>query len=384
MNIALVIYRAQIARGGAERYVHDLSLALKERGHRVTVLASCGEAAQGVAFVQIGANGVTRNSRYRRFCANIESHLQGNRYDIVHACLPIPSCDVYHAHSGIESLTLRDGHLRQATMPRQAIAKVFNRLNRKRNAFAQVEAELIHSASSPLVLCLSNRERDEAIQMFPAAKARILTLYSYPDDARFTLDDVVALRRKVRKQLSLDDAQTMFLFIGNNFVRKGLAIAIRAIGAMKDPRCMLYVAGEGDTHHYSEIALHCGAVGRVMFLGKTDSVRDLLAAADALVLPTRAEPFGMVVVEAMLMGVPPIVSEVAGASEIIESGRNGFVIADPTDVKTWAETMTKLTDRAFREKLADVCLEQRDRFSYDHHIDSIEAIYQSRKSRKNA
>lgn len=384
MNIALVIFRAQIERGGAERYVNDLSLALTQRGHRVTVLASCGNAAPGVAFIRVPASGLTRTRRYRRFCANVDHELKANRFDIVHSCLPIPSCDVYHAHSGIESLTIRSDHLRHESLSKQAFAKLGSSLNRKRRAYVEMETSLIQSASAPVVLCLSNRERDEARQLFPAAKDRFTTLYSLPNDSNFRLDDSREIRKRMRKQLNLDDAQTMFLFIGNNFARKGLATAIRALGKMTDPQAMLYVAGEGDAHWYSEIALKAGAVGRVMFLGKTDNVRELLAAADALVLPTRAEPFGMVIVEAMLMGVPPIVSRVAGASEIIDSGRNGFVIESPTDVEAWSGTMSQLTNRPLRNQLAKACLSERDRFSYEHQVDTIESIYRQRKSGNKA
>lgn len=384
MNIALVIFRAQVHRGGAERYVNDLAIALKDRGHRVTILASSGEAPEGVAFVRIGASGLTRKAKYLRFCSNVEQHLQANRYDIVHSCLPIRTCDVYHAHSGIESLSLRDGHLKHTALTKQVVTKFSNQLNAKRKAFAEMEASMLASALPPTVLCLSNRERDEAKLMFPTSREQFVTLYSFPNDARFGLKDVAATRKRMRKQLSLGGTQTMFLFIGNDFERKGLATAIRAIGLMKDPCCMLYVVGEGDTHHYSNLALRCGAVGRVMFLGKSDNVRELLAAADALVLPTRSEPFGMVVVEAMLMGVPPVVSRVAGASEIIEDGRNGFVIDDPTNAQTWADAMTKLTAPSLRESLSKICLEQRERFSYENHLKALETIYSARKSRKNA
>lgn len=381
MNIALIIFRAQIERGGAERYVHDLSIALRNRGHKLAILASRGEAPEGVDFVRIGAHGLSRTSQYSRFCRNLHRHLESNRYDIVHACLPVPQCDIYHAHSGIESLTLRDRHLMQTSLPRQAVSKLFNSINPKRRAFAKVESGLINSASPPIVLCLSNRECEAARQAFPSAKEQFLTLYSFPDDARFPLDDVDVLRKRMRKQLGLDDAQTMFLFVGNSFERKGLATAIWALGQLKDPRAMLYVVGEGNIHRYTEIALHSGAMGRVMFTGKVEDVRSFFAAADAMVLPSLAEPFGMVVVESMLMGVPPIVSRIAGASEIVRQDHDGIVIDDVNDVSAWSAAMSRLTDRTFRDALAGACMDQRDRFSYQHHVDTLEAIYRERKSR---
>ncbi len=381
MNIALVIFRAEIERGGAERYVRDLSVALTEHGHRVSVLASTGQTAPGVEFVRIGAHGVSRTVRYRRFCRNLERHLDEHRYDIVHACLPVPRCDVYHTHSGLESISLRDGHLKEPTLARQAASKLFASINRKRRAFADVEAKLINSTQPPIVLCLSNRERDAAISMFPAARDRFQTLYSIPDDNKFSVTDVLSLRQEMRRQLGLDDAQTMFLFVGNDFERKGLATAIRAIGRMSDPRSMLYVVGKGDTRKYTEIALKAGAVGRVMFAGRSSNVRNFFAAADATVLPTRSEPFGMVVVESILMGVPPIVSRIAGASEVLSNGLDGFVIDDPSDVPAWAAAMNQLTVRDFRDTLAQACLGQRDRFSYARHVAALEAIYRDCKTR---
>lgn len=381
MDIALVIFRAQVERGGAERYANDLSIALSERGHNVTLIASRGEAPAGVAFVRLGASGISRSAQYARFCRNVVRHLDDNQYDIVHACLPVPRCDIYHAHSGIESLTLRDGHLAQPTLSRQTVSKLLNRINRKRHAFARVESALINSGAPPTVLCLSNREREAARQAFPSAKEQFLTLYSFPDDARFTLDDVKALRKQMRKQLGLSDAQTMFLFVGNSFERKGLSTAIRALGKHDDPNAMLYVVGEGDTHKYTEIALRAGAMGRVMFTGQVDNVRGFFAAADATLLPSHAEPFGMVVVESILMGVPPIVSRIAGASEVVRDGHDGIVIDDSNDVGAWVDAMKRISDRTFRDTLSAACLEERERFSYQHHVDTLEAVYRERKSR---
>lgn len=375
LNIAMVIRRAEPDAGGAEHYLAQLCRSLSTRGHVVTVLAARGREIDGTTLIRLGSSGLTRTAQYHRFCRNVTDHLSRTSYDVVHAFLPVPECSLYHAHAGIESLALRDGHLRKPTLGRQALAKFLNRINRKRKSFADVESMLFHAPKPPITICLSNRERDAAMQMFPEAKDRFVSLYSLPDDVDFHPDDVASRRKAMRKRLGLSESQTMFLFIGNDFSRKGLSTAIKALGRINDPLATLYVIGRGDTHRYSEIALKAGAAGRVLFVGMSHEVAEFLTAADALVLPSRFEPFGMVVIEALLMGVPPIVSAAAGSSEVIRHEQNGLIVESATDPQPWAEAMTRLTNRALRDNLASNCIADRERFSYQQHVDAIVGLY---------
>jgi UDP-glucose:(heptosyl)LPS alpha-1,3-glucosyltransferase len=375
MNIALVIFRAQPERGGAERYVDQLGHALAARGHKVTMLASkLGDIGE-LPGMKISAAGVTRTARYRRFLLNLERHLAANKYDIVHAGLPVKHCDVYQAHSGLEATSLRESHLIKTTLAGQATSMLGNKINPKRRAFARVEALLLNGPKPPVTICLSQRERLQAEQQFPSAKAQLVVLPDMPDDSAFPIDNLAERRRLARKSLGLSVDQTMFLFVGQDFRRKGLATAIRALGKLNDPHSVLYVLGHGDIEQYSDVALKAGVVGRVLFAGRVDDVARFMTAADAFVLPTRYEPFGMVVVEAMLMGVPPIVSGIAGASEVIDDGRTGFVVANPDDVDAWAAAMRRLSDRTLREQMSVACLADRAQFSFSAHVDAIERIY---------
>lgn len=375
MHVAFVIFRAEPGRGGAERYVDHLGHALVARGHRVSVLASKIGDVGHLEGVRVGAAGVTRTARYRRFLNNLERHLHANQYDVVHACLPVKHCDVYHAHAGLEATSLRESHRIKSTLAGQATSMIGNKVNRKRRAFAAIEATLLNGPNPPITLCLSDRERLIAERLFPSAKGKLVTLHSAPDDAKFVSDDLPKRRERARKQLGVGEDQTVFLFVGQDFRRKGLATAIRALGQLRDPHAVLYVVGGGDVAAYSKVAVQADVCGRVLFAGTTTDISPFLAAADGLVLPSRYEPFGMVAVEAMLMGVPPIVSGVAGASEVIAEDRTGSVVADPLDVAGFAAAMRKISDSATRERFSAACLAERPRFSYSAHVDAIEAIH---------
>jgi UDP-glucose:(heptosyl)LPS alpha-1,3-glucosyltransferase len=373
VNIAFVLFRAEPQRGGAERYAIDLAKRLAARGHRLTIIAKTFGDIDRLDRHPIRCAGVTRWHSYNRFLVAVDTHLKATRYDIVHSFLPINQCDVYHAQAGLEGLALRDGHLLRPTAWSRFVAQATRSLNRKRARFAVVERQLIEKPKSPITIVLSKRERDDALKFFHADPARLVAMYNGIDTARFPLDALAERGRKMRQQFRLADSDPLLVFIGNDFHRKGLDTAIRGLGQMKNTRAQLLVVGSDKPDKYVQIAVKSGAVGRVLFVGATDQVADYLAAADVLVLPTRFEPFGMVVVEAMLMGVPPIVSKAAGASEVVRSGTDGFIVDSINDPQAWCAAIEKTI--ASRESMSAACLARRAEFDFETHVRDIEAVY---------
>jgi glycosyltransferase involved in cell wall biosynthesis len=78
---------------------------------------------------------------------------------------------------------------------------------------------------------------------------------------------------------------------------------------------------------------------RVQLLGHRRDVPALLAANDAFVHPSREEPFGISILEAMAAGLPPIAYREAGRAEVI---REGGLLAEPGDVAALADAMSRL------------------------------------------
>ncbi len=87
-----------------------------------------------------------------------------------------------------------------------------------------------------------------------------------------------------------------------------------------------------------------GITNRVIFLGKQDSVAELLACADLLLLPSATESFGLVALEAMASGVPVVATRAGGLPEVIEDGVTGH-LGEIGDVEAMAEMgVSILTD----------------------------------------
>ncbi|QDT15483.1 glycosyltransferase family 4 protein [Alienimonas californiensis] len=114
----------------------------------------------------------------------------------------------------------------------------------------------------------------------------------------------------------------------------------------------LLVAGSGsELPSLRAAAERDGLADSIRFLGQTDRVPELLAAADLLVAPTFYEPYGQGVHEALCRGVPALVTETAGVAERYPADLRDLLLPDPPDAATLAARLRAW--RANRAELAE-------------------------------
>lgn len=379
MKVALVILHADPARGGAERYTVDLAHALVARGHDVSVLATTFAAVDpAVRRVRLDAAAPTRLGKYLRFLDALDAHLDGasGAYDVVHAMLPVRRCDVYHPHAGVAAEAVARGHAKHADPIRRALAKLANRLNRKRRQFAAVERALLTGSSPPVVLCLSAYVKRSVRAHYPSLPDdRLAMLFNATDLAKFDPATRADAGRAVRERFKLGPDKVVALMIAQDFERKGLREAIAAVGRVDDPRLVLLVVGKQDARAYVRLAEQGRALGRIIFAGPTDDPYAFYQAADFFVLPTRHDPCSLVVLEALAMGVPVISTVQNGACEIMRDGEHGFVLPDPRDVDRLAGAMRAMLHDGTRRRMREACLALRPALAYERHVDELLRIY---------
>ncbi len=371
MKIALVTMRTDPARGGAERYTVDLAAALVREGHDVSMLASSFDGSPpGFRRVTLDARGLTRVARYDRFLDALDAHLAAESYDIVHAMLPVRRCDVYHPHAGIARATT-------------ATDSLFSRLfNRRRGRVAAVERALLESEKPPVVLCLSDYVRSAARHWYTLDESLMPILFNGVDTRTFDPLSPVrgGVRDTARAAYRFGDDQSVALFIGQDFERKGLGEAIAALSRLRGTspaadRMLLLVVGKQRARRYQWLARRLGVERQVLNAGPTMDPYAVYRACDFLVLPTKHDPCSLVVLEALAMGVPVISTRFNGATEIMVDGTHGFVLGDPGDVAALAEAMRRLLDPALRRRMSQACLGLRPRLAYEHHLRTLLGIY---------
>ena len=318
---------------------------------------------------RMAAGGATRLRRYLTFLDSLDAHLADNKYDIVHAMLPVRQCDVYHPHAGIAVETIGSG---------SALSRLANRFNRKRQHFATVERELIEESSRTVVLCLSDYVKQTALRHYQQIdQSRLVKLFNGIDLQRFDPTARPEAGTQLRKKLGISQQQIVALMLAQDFERKGLKEAILALARTADRRLILLVGGRDDPAPYWRLAASAGMAEQVCFAGATDDPYAFYRAADFFVLPTRHDPCSLVVLEALAMGVPVISTIFNGACEIMPAGEAGMVLKDPADLPALETAMRTMLDPLQRRRMADQSLALRPVLSQQTHLDKLEQAYQS-------
>jgi glycosyltransferase involved in cell wall biosynthesis len=118
-----------------------------------------------------------------------------------------------------------------------------------------------------------------------------------------------------------------------------------------------------------------GLDGKVILLGEQESVPDLIRAVDVVLVPSWAEPFGRVVLEAMAMRTPVISTDIGGPPEIIVDGENGL-LAPPYEPAPWADAVEAvLDDPELRERLVEHGWRTAQTFDRTTYVEHVLAVY---------
>jgi N-acetyl-alpha-D-glucosaminyl L-malate synthase BshA len=216
------------------------------------------------------------------------------------------------------------------------------------------------------ITSVSHYLKDETVQRFRVPEERIEVIPNFVDP---TLYD--RRRYPCRKQAILRTDEKLVMHVSNFRPVKRVRDVVRifARAAEEVPARLVFIGDGPDRPEAQDEAQALGVADRVLFLGKQDSVAELMACADLMLLPSESESFGLVALEAMAAGVPVVATRVGGLPEVVESGTSGFLgeVGDTEsmgaaaagilrDGRTWAQMSSAAHTLAVERYGVDVIL----------------------------
>jgi glycosyltransferase involved in cell wall biosynthesis len=204
---------------------------------------------------------------------------------------------------------------------------------------------------SPLRLALRRamvKIADACISNSTAGEAYLTKVLNAPKDKTFAHPYEVPSGRALQGgAIALTRSVPTFLFVGSLTPRKGVHLLLQACVLLKQrgvEHYRLIVVGEGaQQDELQKFSQENGLSDRVQWIGRVEyhQLGQYFQQSDVFILPTLEDTWGVVVLEAMVLGKPVICSQWAGAAELIHDSINGYRF-NPQEPTQLAEIMTRL------------------------------------------
>lgn len=350
MRVAILSDKLVVS-GGAERYLLNLMQALLDAGDTVDVYTTkVGREFQdgdGLRIHRLNLSWCPRKLRHPFFEGYLKRRVRDADYDMV---------------LGMATPYSPDIALCVGTFLGDMLAskrRLCNPLN-----WLRVASEKRKYRGARHVVAPSSMQNNELRRLFGVPENKLHVLPPPIVGFGASTADADATRRRYQ----LEDGVQYFIFVSNSHRRKGLETIVRAFDRLGRKDCRVLVAGAGRGRFPDRPYLQ--------WLGFVDAVADLYPVCTAALLPARYEPFGQVVTEALLSGLPVFVSDRVGAAELMGDcaggGRFGWVVPCD-DAVALEKALRDFLERPFRVSGDDVA-GLRASLSVERHVAGLKAL----------
>ncbi|WP_347860490.1 N-acetyl-alpha-D-glucosaminyl L-malate synthase BshA [Salimicrobium sp. PL1-032A] len=183
----------------------------------------------------------------------------------------------------------------------------------------------------------------------------------------------------LKRQFGIAEEEKVIIHVSNFRKVKRVQDVIRSFHLIRaEVASKLILVGDGPEYNQVyDLVKHFGLEKDVLFVGKQEHVQELYSIADVKLLLSEKESFGLVLLEAMACGVPCIGTNIGGIPEVIENGRNGYIVEPgaPEQVKERAVQMLK--DNGHHEQMKRQAMKTvSEKFSAERIVQQYEDLYE--------
>ena len=341
MKLAFLLYK-YFPYGGMQRDFRRFVEEIQQRGHdcRVYYISWQGEPLAGADLRRVPARAISNHRRDERFLRWVQNDLALDPVDGVIGFNKMPGLDVYYAADPC--------YLDKALTERGW----FYRRGERFKHFAAWERAVFGPDSDTRILLISETEQAKFTRHYHTRPERMHLLPPGVSPDRRAGEDAAQRRKAARQNLGLESQELALLFVGSGFITKGLDRAIQSLAHVREAqpsvKLRLLVVGQDKQWRFKRMAKRLGVTDAVTFLGGRDDVPDLMLGADLLVHPALAEAAGIVLLEAVVAGLPVVVTDVCGYAHHVKAARAGIVLSSPFSQEQLDRAVMRNIDGVFR------------------------------------
>jgi len=337
--------------GGTGAYVYYLSKELMKHGNSAYIVTGYGESRDVkvnpqhyVFFLKTLKAPVVKSFLFAASASRKLSKIIGSLpVDFAHVNLPlVPSFAVPRGFGKTLISTVHSTWKGEAEAIR---GEPYSRLNSNEkfmvsfNWFLRIFEEKMLERSDKII-AVSDFTRRELLQYYKVKEDKIRVIHNGVDVDKF---QPVRDKRKAKEELGFNPDDIAVLSVGRLYARKGLFTLLESMPRVvrKFRNAKFIISGKGQSNEMKKLVNHATRLGvkdNIIFTGyfPDSKLPKLYQAADVFAFSTFYENLPFAVLEALSSGLPVVTTKVGGIPEMIESGRNGFLV-QPSNARELAD-----------------------------------------------
>lgn len=320
MKFAFVLF-SYFPYGGLQQDMLKILHACQRRNVKVTIYCMQwkGEIPPNTKVILLSGQGFTRVAQRGCFVDQALRHTI-NDYDLILGFNKMPGLDFYYAADYCFA--------EKAYNERNLLY----RMTARARQYLEYEKAIFGKDSDTISLLLSPMQKTEYVRHYQTSDQRLVTLPAGIKQDRRYGQDSLAKRMLLRYQFSIPEDELLILQIGSSFKTKGLDRSLQAYAALPEAlrkRTHFYVIGDDAPEKYMHKAEVLNVDRHFKILKGRSDIADFLQAADVLIHPSIKESAGMVILEAIVAGLPVLATECCGYAFHIDKANAGMICPAP-------------------------------------------------------
>jgi UDP-glucose:(heptosyl)LPS alpha-1,3-glucosyltransferase len=342
MNLAFVLYK-YFPYGGLQRDMVRIAEVCQRQGHEIHVFTLNWEGHEPPDFhihvLQFIRR--TNHAKYQVFCRSLPGQFGKYGIDRVVGFNKMPGLDFYYA---------ADPCLKEKLMTERSW--ITRQLPRYRH-FLEYEKEVFNSSSRTEILMISQRQKAIYQHYYATPDKRMHMLPPGIGRDRMATPDAARIRAEFRAEFGLAEEDLLILCIGSGFKTKGLDRSLKALASLPPTlavRTRLIALGSDNAASFVRLAKTLGVIDRFQVFYGRDDIPRFLQGGDLLLHPAYYENSGIVILEAVVAGLPVLVTDNCGYAFYVEEAVTGNVVAAPFSQENLNQLLAQMLTSPDRSK----------------------------------
>lgn len=321
MVLAFCLYK-YFPFGGLQRDFLRIAMACQARGHQIRVYTQSweGERPEQFEIIIVPTSSGTNHGRNAQYCEWVMAHLKQHPVDRIVGFNKMPELDVYFA---------ADVCYAQKVAEEKGF---FYKLTPRYKHYAAFEKAVFQKGKATQLMMLTPHQIAHFEKHYGTENNRFHMLPPGIAVDRKYDQQIADAKRIYREKNQIPESAFLLLQVGSDFKRKGVDRTLKAMAALPENirnNTLLMVVGQDKPAKYQRLAEMLGIAKQVSFFSGRNDIAELMAAADILMHPAYQEAAGIVLLEAIVAGLPIIVTEVCGYASFIDKAQCGVVVNEP-------------------------------------------------------